>query len=119
MLLPTLEPRAQYAASTVSQTAMATSTRKVGVEKETSDSRNWPWVTFMVMVDCCCHCIVSSPYLEQQVGAKQREEDDGGAAEEDELQHGDQQPRHHQAPAQTHIIDNSKDIPTISRDKPK
>ena len=42
-MLPTLEPRAQYAASTVSQTAMATSTRKVGVEKETSDSRNWPW----------------------------------------------------------------------------
>ena len=40
VLLPTLEPRAQYAASTVSQTAMATSTRKVGVEKETSDNRN-------------------------------------------------------------------------------
>ena len=49
MLLLTLDPRAQYAASTVSQTAMATSTRKVGVEKETSDSRNWPWVS-MVMV---------------------------------------------------------------------
>ena len=78
MLLPTLEPRAQYAASTVSQTAMATSTRKVGVEKETSDSRNWPCgimvmmmvmlmvmvvVTMMVHQDVmdCYHCTVSTP----------------------------------------------------------
>ena len=59
------------------------------------------------------------PYLEQQVGAQQREEDDGGAAEEDELQHGDQQPRHHQAPATARHIIHSEDIPTISRDKPK
>ena len=72
-MLPTLEPRAQYAASTVSQTAMATSTRKVGVEKETSDSRNWPWdmVVMLVMVDCY-HCIVFTPGAASKCPAARR-----------------------------------------------
>ena len=67
MLLPTLEPRAQYAASTVSQTAMATSTRKVGVEKETSDSRNWPCGIMVIVMVMLMVMVVVTMMVHQDV----------------------------------------------------